>query len=137
MKRSVLAMAATLLLCGASLAQQGPVEGTSAGCSNCEQNGAGGSAYGPELGGRRAFGGGGCNDSRYGLNPFFRRLMFWKKDTQCGTVGLRGRGFGGGYGPGAGEEAAFNPYPNGVPGTLVFPNNPYIRAPRDWYLSER
>ena len=31
---------------------------------------------------------------------------------------------------------AFNPYPNGVPGTLVFPQHPFVRSPRDFFMWE-
>lgn len=93
--------------------------------------------------------GGGCgfahHDSRFGWNPLLRKLAFWKRDNGCGTCGDRGgllarlRGlspFGGGCGAGGcgGNAPAFNPYPNGVPGTLVFPQHPYVRSPRDFFM---
>ena len=52
---------------------------------------------------------------RYGYNPMLRQMMWWKKD-RCGN------GCGG---PAAGAQ--------GPGGTLVFPVNPYVRSPRDWF----
>jgi hypothetical protein len=51
---------------------------------------------------------------RYGYNPLLRHLLWWKKD-RCGAGGCGGAG-GGGAG-----------------GTLVYPINPYVRSPRDWF----
>jgi len=135
-------VAALAAVCLSGLVQaQGPIQGEVApgGCGGCAQAAA--------MGGRYA------GDARYGLNPFFKRLMFWKRDASCGNCGVGVRGFmgnclggncagqpGGGYGYGRGHgngADAFNPYPDGVPGTLVFPHNPYIRSPRDWYHNER
>ena len=86
------------------------------------------------------------HDSRYGWNPLVRRLAFWKRDNSCGTCGgggllsrLRGLCSGGGCGGGGfgGQSGpAFNPYPNGVPGTLVFPNHWYTRSPRDFFMTD-
>lgn len=145
MKRMIAAAVAVVGLAMTASAQ-GPIQGLAApGCAGC----AAAPAYGPTVGGcggaaacerPRLFagfglGGRGCRDCdpKFGLNPLFRKLMFWKKDNACGSCGrmLGGcgaGGCGGGYG-----GAGFNPYPNGVPGTLVYPYNPYIRSPRDWY----
>lgn len=112
------------------------------------------------------------HDSRFGWNPIFRKLAFWKRDNSCGTTGggllsrLRGRiggigrglagagaagcgdcgfgqgGFGqGGFGQGLRDRfgnsgPAFDPYPNGTPGTLVFPNHHYTRSPRDFFMMD-
>ena len=57
---------------------------------------------------------------RYGYNPFFRHMLWWKKD-RCSGNGC-GQGMGG---PGAGGM--------GGAGTMVYPVNPYIRSPRDWF----
>ena len=93
------------------------------------------------------------HDSRFGWNPIFRKLAFWKRDNSCGTTGggllsrLRGRigglggncagGYGqGGFGSFGNNGPAFNPYPNGTPGTLVFPNHQYVRSPRDFFMTE-
>jgi hypothetical protein len=145
MKRMIAAAVAVLGLAMTASAQ-GPIQGMAApGCAGC----AAAPAYGPTIGGCGAaaacerprlfagfgLGGRGCRacDPRFGLNPFFHKLMFWKRDNACGSCGrlLGGCGFGGCGGGYAGGQ--FNPYPNGVPGTLVYPYNPYIRSPRDWY----
>jgi hypothetical protein len=80
------------------------------------------------------------HDSRYGWNPLFRKLAFWKRDNACGTSGgglfSRLRGLCGANAAGAGAGAEFNPYPNGVPGTLVFPNHYYARSPRDFFMMD-
>ena len=138
MKRMVLAAVAAFGLIALAQAN-GPIQGQVAGgCSNCQ------TAAGPRV---AMPGMGGCPEcaakseraKKFGLNPLFTRLMFWKKDNDCGTCGVKGklRGLFGNCG-GCGKCAdcaggGFNPYPNGVPGTLVFPQNPYIRSPRDWY----
>ena len=136
MNRMIAAAVAVLgLTCGAFAA--GPVKGVVApGCADCGATG--GAGYAPAAG----WGGGGCKDCdpKFGLNPFFKKLLFWKKDTGCGTCGrgLFGNCAGTGVGAGVGGHgAAFNPYPGGVPGTLVFPHNPYIRSPRDWFMQDR
>ncbi|MFO0935644.1 MAG: hypothetical protein U0798_03900 [Gemmataceae bacterium] len=54
---------------------------------------------------------------RYGYNPMLRQLMWWKKD-RCGSGACGGPAAGMQQGPG---------------GTLVFPVNPYVRSPRDWF----
>lgn len=131
MNRMIAAAVAVLGLAVVASAQtaHGPIQGVAApGCAGCGAAPMGGF---PQMGGGR-----GCKDCdpKFGLNPFFQKLMFWKKDTACGTCGRLLGGCGGkncaGTGAGAGQ---FNPYPNGVPGTLVYPYNPYIRSPRDWY----
>jgi hypothetical protein len=105
-------------------AQRGPIQGQAmAGCGSCAETAGGGCK-------------GGC-DSRFGLNPLIKRLMFWKQDTPCGSCGLKAGCFGKNCAGQGGYGQDFNPYPNGVPGTLVFPYNPYIRSPRDWYMTER
>jgi hypothetical protein len=91
---------------------------------------------GPSLGGCDT---GGCSscarkDSRLGLHPFFAKLMFWKKDS--GTCKKCGGLFGPRCGGGGYANAAFNPYPEGVPGTLVFPQHPFVRSPRDFWMWE-
>lgn len=138
MNRMIAAAVALMGLAGAAFAQApgGPVQGVvAAGCTNCGAASVGG-GYGPVAAGWG--GGGGCKDCdpRYGVNPFFKKLMFWKKDTACGTCGrlLGGCGCKGGNGA---SGAGFNPYPNGVPGTLVYPYNPYIRSPRDWFMQDK
>ena len=139
MKRLIAAAVAVLGLAAVASANdpRGPIQGVAApGCAGCSAGGHGGFGGMPV-----AFpdhGGKGCRDCdpKFGMNPFFKKLAFWKKDTACGTCG-RLLGGGGCFGKncagtGAGG-AGFNPYPNGVPGTLVYPYNPYVRSPRDWY----
>ena len=109
----------------------GPVQGQAAG--DCGGAGCGGASAGYAR-----------HDARYGWNPLFRKLAFWKRDNGCGGGGvllgrLRGLcasgGFGGGGFGGQGGPA-FNPYPNGVPGTLVFPNHHFTRSPRDFFMTD-
>jgi hypothetical protein len=140
MTRMIAAAVAVLGLAAMASAQtpHGPIQGVAApGCAGCAAGAAPAANWGPMAG--PAMGGGGCRecDPKFGVAPFFRKLMFWKKDNACGSCGrfLGGLGGGckGGNCAGAGAGAAFNPYPGGVPGTLVFPYNPYVRSPRDWY----
>lgn len=121
-----------------------PTPGTvTGGCSGC------GGAVPTEFGGANV--GYARHDPRFGWHPLLRKLAFWKRDNTCGTCGgglfsrLRGRigGLGGGCGAGGcGGDGfghggpAFNPYPNGVPGTLVFPNHYYTRSPRDFFMMD-
>ncbi len=58
----------------------------------------------------------------YGPNPFLKKLMFWKKDD-CGSTGK-----------GCSKCQVTPPEP--MPGTLVFPFNPYMRSPRDFFMYE-
>lgn len=79
---------------------------------------------------------------KYGLLPFIRRLAFWKKDD-CGDDCGRGKIIGG-RAPASAWETPLPPpgigYPgtpgHAMPGTLVFPNHPYSRSPRDFFLWE-
>jgi len=152
----LLAVAGCGLLAGTATAQQtGPLAPPPMGMTAVPQN------YAPTPGMVTGdCGGGGCggtnagsarHDARYGWHPLLRKLAFWKRDNACGTAGgglfsrLRARlgGLGGGLGGGAGGAGgfgqggpAFNPYPNGAPGTLVFPNHHYTRSPRDFFMTE-
>ena len=94
---------------------------------------------------------------RYGLLPFLRKGVFWKKNygacASCEREGLLARlghgglpghgGHGGGDGGPAfpGEGVPGVPQPGqpgmGMPGTLVFPYNPYTRSPRDYFMYEK
>jgi hypothetical protein len=76
----------------------------------------------------------GFRDGRLGLHPLLAKLMFWKKD--CNSCKKCGGLFGPRCGGGGYANAAFNPYPNGVPGTLVFPQHPFVRSPRDFWMWE-
>lgn len=140
MKRMILAAVAAFGLMSVAAADHGgPVQGqvVGGGCAGC----AAGAAPTTRSWAAPAAKECGCSECekerKLGLNPLFKRLMFWKKDNECGTCGIKNRlagclkcgPFGGGH-PGYG---GFDPYPNGVPGTLVFPQHPYVRSPRDWY----
>lgn len=101
------------------------------------------------------YGSGGCGpecEGRYGLLPLFRKAIWWKKDSGgCGTskhgprmggCGPGGCGWGGGHG-GYGTGYPMTPgvgYPGTpgaqMPGTLVFPNHPFNRGPRDYFMWE-
>lgn len=68
-------------------------------------------------------GGAGCTEcgDRHGWHPVLKKLMWWKKDHGC-----------------KGGCAAVPP-PPGAPGgpqvgTLVFPNHPFVRSPRDFFM---
>ena len=120
MKRFFLAVAclAGLLVSGETASAQGPVQGVVAGnCSTC-----GGSAASPSV---------------------FSKLMWWKSGScsTCGhSVGARNwtNNAAGSSRAGHGHGAApFNPYPQGTPGTLVFLQHPFVRSPRDFFMTER
>lgn len=93
-------------------------------------------ALGVALAGGRASAGD-CDGSceKYGWHPLLKiRNWFGKKD-KCGGCGKHGPRLGGhsGYGSGAG----FGGLPGDhMPGTLVFPNHPYARSPRDFFMYE-
>ena len=118
MKRFFLAVAcmAGLLVAGKNASAQGPVQGVVAGnCTTC-----GGSAASPSV---------------------FSKLMWWKSGScsTCGhSVGARNWTNNAAGGSRAGHGAApYNPYPQGTPGTLVFPQHPFVRSPRDFFMTER
>jgi hypothetical protein len=87
-------------------------------------------------------------EGRYGLLPLFRKAIWWKKDcggcsgSGCGgKPGLFGKagGYGmGGYGYGMAHPGVGYPGTPGaqMPGTLVFPNHPFNRGPRDFFMWE-
>lgn len=152
MKRMIAAVVAVVGLAAVASAQSpyGPIQGMAAGgCNSCAA-GAPAAPCGPTVDGCGAaaacrapfaglgLGGRGCRecDPKFGLAPVFKKLMFWKKDNACGGCGRLLGGCRGGNcagQPAGGGAGQFNPYPGGVPGTLVFPYNPYVRSPRDWY----
>jgi hypothetical protein len=71
---------------------------------------------------------------RYGMNPLLKRMFWWKKDADpCGPQGC-----GKGHGHCFGGNCAPVPPPYGaappMPGTLVFPNHPFNRSPRDFFM---
>ena len=65
----------------------------------------------------------------YGLHPAIRKLFFWKKDVgackNCKKQAPLPPGYGTPGGPGGPQV-----------GTLVFPNHPYARSPRDYFMYE-
>ena len=72
--------------------------------------------------------------NRYGLHPVLKRL-FHIKSSGCGTGdcdnGKCGTKHKGGGGAAAGGPPVYNNPAQG--GTLVFPQHPYARSPRDWF----
>ena len=77
---------------------------------------------------------------RYGLLPSLRRTL--KLDGGgCSTCGKGGSGFvgphsGKGGGHLAGPGYGYAQYPPVMQGTLAFPNHPYVRSPRDFFMYE-
>jgi len=83
---------------------------------------------------------------RYGLMPGLRKAF--RVDgagcSTCGGAGKAGLGLGlfhkGGCsncgGKGGGGYDQYPQYPPMMQGTLVFPNNPYTRSPRDFFMYE-
>jgi hypothetical protein len=62
----------------------------------------------------------------FGWNPSLKRSLFWWQKDSCGggcnTCGNGGPGY-------PGTPAAQ------MPGTLVFPQHPYVRSPRDFFMA--
>jgi hypothetical protein len=82
---------------------------------------------------------------RFGWNPLLGRLFGRKKAADncdaCGKVRLRDRLHGprcNDCGPGTPPPGIGYPGTPGaqMPGTLVFPNHPYMRSPRDFFMWE-
>lgn len=84
--------------------------------------------------------------ARYGLHPsikhFFSSLCFWKKKSDdCGDCN---KGCKPGHGHSFGQNGAMynggagglNHGPAPQQGTLVFPQHPFVRGPRDYYMWE-
>lgn len=70
---------------------------------------------------------------QYGLSPSLRRAFRLDGGSGCGGPGCGKGGCGsGGYGYG-GPPA---PYLPTMQGTLVFPNHPFVRSPRDFFMYE-
>jgi hypothetical protein len=69
---------------------------------------------------------------QYGWNPVLKKIMWWKKDDCDGGKG--GRACAGG--PGGAGGAGMGPpgTPGNMTGTLVFPVNPFVRSPRDFFM---
>lgn len=74
--------------------------------------------------------------NRYGLHPVLKRLFHIKGDS-CGSCGRGGDCNGGNCAkskaPYGGHPIYNNPAQGG---TLVFPQHPYVRSPRDFFLNE-
>lgn len=124
MKRFFLAAAciSALALSGTSATAQTPVQGVVTG--DCGKPG-------------------GCGAAAT-VGSVFSRLAWWKSSS-CSTCGHgHGHSFrswtnnaaGLPMGGGAGAAAAFNPYPQGTPGTLVFPQHQFVRSPRDFFMTD-
>jgi len=81
-------------------------------------------------------------EGRYGLLPFLRRGIFWRNNAGgcagCGD-GPRVAGAYGAAFPGAGIPGVPQPGQQGMgmPGTLVFPNHPFSRSPRDFFMTDK
>lgn len=120
MKR-ILLVAASLIasaFLSGSASAQGPVSGVvSGGCTSCGGNAP--VASSPSL---------------------FSKLAFWKSSS-CSTCGNGHAGFRSWTNNASGltgtKAAPFNPYPEGTPGTLVFPHHQFVRSPRDFFMTER
>jgi len=92
---------------------------------------AGGGGLGPIGGPGTLLGAGDANGrapDRYGWNPIFKRSFRLGGSNGCGP------GCGNGYGSGG---PAYNPNAAApMQGTLVFPNQPFIRSPRDYFMMD-
>jgi hypothetical protein len=76
-----------------------------------------------------------ANGNRYGLHPVLKRLFHIKSDS-CGGGGC-GDGAGGKFGKHKGPPAPTPMYNNPAQGgTLAFPQHPYVRGPRDFFLND-
>lgn len=90
-----------------------------------------GMPYGPPPGASMAPSGGGA--SPYGWNPMFKKVLWWKKDSSS-PCGKNGKGCADANAvPAPGSGLPGSPGAS-MPGTLVFPQNPYIRSPRDFFM---
>ncbi len=84
---------------------------------------------------------GGGGGEKYGWHPLLK-IKNWfggKKGCDSGCKNC------GGHGPRSGGYGAYTPPPGigypgtpgaDMPGTLVFPNHPYARSPRDFFMYE-
>lgn len=78
---------------------------------------------------------------RYGWHPLLKIRNWFKKDAcdaGCGKLGCkRGCGPLAGYGGYAPPGIGYPGTPGAdMPGTLVFPNHPFARSPRDFFMYE-
>ncbi|MFO0849038.1 MAG: hypothetical protein U0871_10870 [Gemmataceae bacterium] len=131
MKRMILAAVVGLgLAAGANAGDCGPGCGAAAGKAGCGE----------------------CDSGKYGANSFLKRLMWWKKDDGCDPCGdgKKGKLLDKLHGPRLGHHGCSGcgdqtpppgiGYPGTpgaqMPGTLVFPNHPFMRSPRDFFMYE-
>lgn len=76
--------------------------------------------------------GAGPGDGKYGWHPLLKlKNWFGKKKDGCGPRS----GCYGSYAPPPGIGYPGTPGSQ-MPGTLVFPNHPYARSPRDFFMYE-
>ncbi|WP_020468724.1 hypothetical protein [Zavarzinella formosa] len=132
MKKLMFALAAVIALTASagSASAQVVAAGPTGGCSTCAQGG-------PEYAAAPGYGypqaGGHLHSAVYGVRPAISRLLEPHKafiDKIAFPGNHKGMGHGGNQGPyGPTMEAAQG-------GTLVFPQNPYIRSPRDFFMWE-
>ena len=150
MKRMIAAAVAVVGLAAMASAQTpyGPIQGVAApGCAGCAAPAAQGPVFGgfggaaaasrPAMFAGFGLGGRGCRecDPKFGLAPFFKKLMFWKKDNSCGSCGRLLGGCGGGNCAGQpGGGAAFNGsgvkrrVKNSATGNRPMMNQPWART---------
>jgi len=75
--------------------------------------------------------------NRYGILPFFRQVVWWKK-APSGCVGAGcGNTMSGGPRVGGYAPPMAMPYGGQPQGTLVFPNHQFNRSPRDFFMWEK
>jgi hypothetical protein len=79
--------------------------------------------------------------NRYGLHPVLKRLFHIKSESCSGGCGADDCGGGktklghGGHGGGYGHPGHVGPNNPAQGGTLVFPQQPFIRSPRDFFYT--
>lgn len=74
--------------------------------------------------------------AQYGLNPCLRKAFRLGSGYGCASCGKGGYGghMQGGYGgPSYGGAPPYTPV---MQGTLVFPQHPFVRSPRDYFMTE-
>lgn len=125
MKRLLMAMLVVGLAAGAARADWG---GRGAAPANC--------APAPQIGGPNTLLGmgepaNGVAPDKYGLHPKLKRLFSFGGRGSTPDYGAMGYGqMGPAYNPNGYPPGAFGP----AQGTLVFPNHPYVRSPRDYFM---
>jgi hypothetical protein len=76
-------------------------------------------------------------ESKYGLLPWLGKNVWWRQNAgACAGCGAQG-----GMLPPVGQGIPGYPQQGqpgmGMPGTLVFPNHPFTRSPRDFFMWEK